>query len=144
MNKLFDIKEEVIDNLNHLLEMISDTTPQEQTVEHLQNRLQSTSEQINRLITLNASTAMNQEQYRKEYDELLVQYEQTEIDLHNQQKELAEVKDRCFGIKNFIKVLSEQEELLTEFDEMLWLSMVDFITISNSKELAVHFNRMII
>ena len=87
---------------------------------------------------------MNQEQYRKEYDELIGQYEQAEIELHNQRKKLTEVRDSCFGIKNFIKVLSEQEELLTEFDEMLWLSMVDVITISNSKELAVHFNRMII
>lgn len=59
VNKLLDIKEEVIDNLNHLLEMFSDTTKQDKVIEQLQNRLQSTSEQINRLINLNASTAMN-------------------------------------------------------------------------------------
>ena len=51
---------------------------------------------------------MNQEQYRKEYDELIGQYEQAEIELHNQRKKLTEVRDSCFGIKNFIKVLSEQ------------------------------------
>lgn len=139
VNKLLDIKEEVIDNLNHLLEMISDTTTQEQAVEQLQDRLQSTSEQINRLITLNASTAMNQEQYRKEYDVLLGQYEQTEIELHHQQKKLVEVKDRCFGIKSIINCLSEQGDLLTEFDEMLWLSMVDIVNITETSSLSINF-----
>ncbi|MCK3895056.1 hypothetical protein HCC09_07885 [Streptococcus suis] len=61
---------------------------------------------------------------------MIGQYEQAEIELHNQRKKLTEVKDSCFGIKNFIKVLSEQGDLLTEFDEMLWLSMVDRIVVS--------------
>ena len=139
MNKLLDIKEEVIGNLNHLLELISDTANQERTIAELQERIQVTSEQINRLITLNASTAMNQEYYRKEYDELVGQYEQIEIDLRNQQKELAEVKDRCFGIKSFIKNLSEQGDLLTEFDEMLWLSMVERLKIKNGKVFDLDF-----
>ena len=139
VNKLLDIKEEVIDNLNHLLEMISDTTTQEQAMEQLQDNLQSTSEQINRLITLNASTAMNQEQHRKEYDELIGQYKQTGIELHNQLKKLVEVKERCFGIKNFIKGLCEQGELLTEFDELLWLSMVDTVNITETNSLSINF-----
>lgn len=141
VNKLLDIKEEVIENLNHLLEVISDTTKQEQIIAKLQDNLQSTTEQINRLITLNASTVMNQEQYRKEYDGLVGQYEHNEIDLRNQQKELAEVKYRCFGIKSFIKNLSEQGELLTEFDELLWLSMVERVLIDDRLIIELKFVR---
>lgn len=135
VNKLLDIKEEVIDNLNHLLEMISDTTNQERTIGELQDSLQTTSEQINRLITLNASTVMNQEEYRKEYDELIGQYEQTELALQHLQYEIAEVKDRCFGIGSFIKSLSDRRELLTVFDEMLWLSMVDKVFVTTDKQI---------
>lgn len=144
VNKLLDIKEEVIENLNHLLDMISDTNKQEQIIFQLQDSLQSTSEQINRLITLNASTSMNQEQYRKEYDSLIGQYEQTEKELHNQQKKLVEVKDRCFGIKNFIKVLSEQDELLTKFDEILWLSMVEGVVVNDRMMIELKFIRQAI
>ena len=40
---------------------------------------------------------MNQEQYRKEYDELIGQYEQAEIELHNQRKKLTEVRIVALG-----------------------------------------------
>ncbi|MFI3108124.1 zinc ribbon domain-containing protein [Streptococcus suis] len=44
VKKLLDIKEEVIDNLNHLLEMISDTTSKEQVIDQLKYSFESTSE----------------------------------------------------------------------------------------------------
>lgn len=40
---------------------------------------------------------------------------------------------------DFIKMLEAQDGILAEFDERLWSSMVDFITVGRRKEMAVTF-----
>ena len=42
-------------------------------------------------------------------------------------------------LSNFIEAMQEQEGILTEFDERLWSSMVDFVTVGRNKEMAMTF-----
>ncbi len=40
---------------------------------------------------------------------------------------------------NFIKAMQAQKSILTEFDERLWSSMVDFVTVGRKKEITITF-----
>lgn len=40
---------------------------------------------------------------------------------------------------NFIRAMQVQEGILAEFDERLWSSMVDFVTVGRKKEIVVTF-----
>lgn len=42
-------------------------------------------------------------------------------------------------LASFIKILKMQEGVIDEFDERLWSSVVDFVTIGRNKEMTVIF-----
>ncbi len=42
-------------------------------------------------------------------------------------------------LANFIKVLKAQDGTISKFDGSLWGSMVEFVTVSRSKEITVTF-----
>lgn len=42
-------------------------------------------------------------------------------------------------LAGFIKILKAQDGIIAEFDERIWSSMVDFVTVGRNKEMAVTF-----
>lgn len=42
-------------------------------------------------------------------------------------------------LAGFIKILKAQDGIIAEFDERLWSSMVDFVTVGRNKEMVVTF-----
>ena len=42
-------------------------------------------------------------------------------------------------LAGFIKILKAQDGIIAEFDERIWSSMVDFVTVGRNKEMVVTF-----
>ena len=71
------------------------------------------------LCTQNARIAMDQEQYQKEFDEL--------VERHS----------RVAQIDYFISTLEELNAPVAEFDEQLWISMVDHVVVHSKEDIRV-------
>ena len=52
---------------------------------------------------------------------------------------ITEKEEKNERLAGFIKILKAQDGIITEFDERLWSSMVDFVTVGRNKEMAMTF-----
>lgn len=91
------------------------------------------------LVAENARVAQDQEEYQKRYDGLVQRYETTKKEYYELVDKIEQKEAHGERIRQFIKILKEQDNIITEFDEALWGSMVEFVTISREKR-SVTFN----
>ena len=96
---------------------------------------------IRKAIEDNAQKAMDQQEYEKKYTALCERYETA-------RQRLAEIDELCLErrakrtkISMFLDTLNNQSELVTEFDEELWYSTVDSVTVYKDMRIGVHLPR---
>ena len=82
---------------------------------------------------------MNQEEYQKRYDELETEYNrvQEEFDIVN--NTIADMKKQEEEFQIFIEILETAEDTITEFDDAMWLGLVDYVTVQNKEDILVTF-----
>ena len=104
------------------------------------SELEVVTELIKKCIAENSSSAQDQEEYTERYNSYVDRYEKAKsrYDELEQQKENKLSKRKA--IDRFISDLSKREELLTEFDNCLWLTVVDAVTIRKDGTLIFKFN----
>ena len=85
-----------------------------------------------------AGVAQNQEEYQKHYSELVERYDKAKEKHDELSYKIEQKKAHSEKMKLFIKALKEQDSIMTEFNDALWGSLVDFITIGK-KERTVTF-----
>ena len=90
-------------------------------------------------ISANAATPQDQEEYNLRYNSYIERYEQ----LSSRFDELTVLKEEKLAkrrsIERFIATLSKQEDILTEFDNWLWLSTVERVTVNSDGTLVFKF-----
>ena len=89
-------------------------------------------------ISENVRIAQNQEEYQKHYSELVERYDKAKEKHDELNYKIGQKKAQSEKMKLFIKALKNRDEVITEFDDALWGSLVDFITIGK-KERTVTF-----
>ena len=114
----------------------TDALESEQT--SLKAELSITAALIDDCVQENAHSALNQEEYNKRYDSLVERY----TGLKNRYDEVTEliVRKRAGQqrLRLFLEQL-EQTERISEFDEMLWLSMIDYVTVYGKEDIRFTF-----
>ena len=93
----------------------------------LLRELEVVTELIKKCIAENSSSAQDQEKYTERYNSYVDRYDKAKsrYDELEQQKENKLSKRKA--IDRFISDLSKRDELLTEFDNCLWLTVVDTV-----------------
>ena len=106
----------------------------------LLRELEVVTEFIKKCIAENSSSAQDQEKYTERYNNYVDRYEKAksrydEIE-HQKENKLSKRK----ALDRFISDLSKRDELLTEFDNCLWLTVVDTVTVQSDGILLFKFN----
>lgn len=137
-NQLIDIKDEVITNIRELQQTLSDTdelTKQQERCSEDMNVLAGMTEQ---LIAENARVAMDQDDYKKRYGDLAGRYDTAKKAYDAVTDEIQHRQARNEQMDAFIAELEEQGPI-EKFDERLWCSLVDFITVYGKDDIRVTF-----
>ncbi|MDD4570780.1 MAG: recombinase family protein, partial [Tepidanaerobacteraceae bacterium] len=127
-NELLTDKDEIIANFETMKATLFDTEDLENKKTELQNELEVTAEMIQNIINENAHTALDQEEYQRRYDSLVEMFDATKANL---ELTTEQIKDRITRHKNleiFLDELQKQDGFISEFDPLLWNSLVDYIT----------------
>lgn len=95
-------------------------------------------DQVQQLIAENARVAQDQEEYSRKCNELISRYEETKKKYDQACAAMKRRTARSRQLESFIKDLQEQE-LIKTFDERLWCSLVDFITVCSKEDIRVTF-----
>ncbi|HEY5583090.1 MAG TPA: hypothetical protein VIK78_01195 [Ruminiclostridium sp.] len=86
-------------------------------------------EMIQQCINENARVVLDQEEYQKRYDGLAQQFESVKAKLEAVTGQINYKETRRATIETFLGTLRRQGGLLTDFDPLLWHSLLDYITV---------------
>lgn len=87
----------------------------------------------------NAHVALDQTEYQKRYDGLVHRYDEAKVKLGAITEQIADKKARRGTIEEFLKVLREQDGLVTDFQTNLWCGLVDFMTVYSADDVRITF-----
>ena len=139
VNELIKNKREIIDNIETAKKLLCNTAALEEECGKLQQELNVIVGMVESCISENSRVAQNQDEYRKRYNSLVEKYESIKTQIEEKEQLISDniAKSRTFDM--FIKELKKQEELVTEFDENLWGSLLETMTVYSKDKIVVRF-----
>lgn len=94
----------------------------------LEEELNIVAEQVNDCINENARKVQNQDEYEIRYTSLVNRFNAIRARLDEIKQTIIKKQSKRDEVEDFINEL-EKQELMTEFDKNVWLSMVDYLTV---------------
>ena len=107
--------------------------------ESLLEEMSVASELIQKAISQNARVAQDQEEYQQHYEKLVQRFDNAKERLAKVDELITEKNARREMTEMFLETLQRQEEFLTEFDEKLWYSLVDHVTVYSISDVRFTF-----
>ncbi|OBZ32593.1 recombinase family protein [Megasphaera sp. DISK 18] len=138
VNQLIENKEDILSNITMLKKRLTDTASLEKERDALELDLNMLTDQVQQLIAENAQVAQDQDEYGRKYNGLVSRYEETKKKYDQVCDAIQQCVDRYWKLDNFMKNLQKQN-LVYEFDERLWCSLVDFIIVYSKVKIQIVF-----
>ncbi len=138
VNILIKDKEEIINNIEFVIETLCSNTELLKEQAELSKQLNKIAEEAEQYVNRNAHVAQDQNKYNEKYNKLIRKYEKTKEKYDKVSEEILANTAREKELKQFVKTIKEQD-LITEFDEVLWSSLADFITVYAKDNIRVTF-----
>ena len=96
-------------------------------------------EQIQNIISENASTPLDQKTYLERYNSMASEFSAKEAEFNNTELEIFGKKAREVQIRNFVETIRGMDAPITEFDSGLWCGLVDCVTVYSRDNIKVKF-----
>jgi hypothetical protein len=138
-NQIVADRERYIAALNPVIEILTTTADLESEAEVLSERCAGLYAQMETLVADNASRFQDQDEYAKRYADLNSRYELVKKRLDEITAEKQSCLARKAKILRFIDTLRQRDALLAGFDENLWRSTVDSMTVHSLTDIRVKF-----
>lgn len=138
VNILLSEKDELAANVQLIINALCDSAELEKRQAELRQELEVVVELTERCVAENARIALDQDEYTEHYSGLVGRYEKTKADYDEVTRNIADRADRKKQMEQFIRIIEGQQPI-AEFDEKLWASLVDFITVYGAKDIRVTF-----
>lgn len=132
VNQVIDNRFEVIDNLSVLLSIGSLEVIDEQ-IKVLETEAEVVSQLVANLVSENAIIKQDQDKYLKKYNQLTSKYEGIVQDIESLELQRMQKSKRNKELQDFIGTLEKLGKVLTDFDELLWESLVESVMINEDK-----------
>ena len=138
VNILLSEKDELGVNVRAVIAMLCDSAELEKRQAELKEELEVVVGLVERCVAENARTALNQDEYSERYNGLVSRYEAVKTQFDEVTQAVANKADRKKLLEQFLQTVETQEPV-AEFDERLWSSLVDFVTVHGEKDIRVTF-----
>ena len=132
-------REGVISDCALMRRVISDTTALDAELYNLNEEITVVSELVKTCVKENASTVQSQEEYTKKYNGLLARYEKATARLAEVTAEKERKHDQNRELRLFIETLKKQPLVLEEWNERLWIAILDRATVFRDGRIAFKF-----
>lgn len=124
-NKLMVDKTLLIENTKSIIELLTDTSKIDATIQKLNEELNDVRILVENLIKDNASRTQNQIEYTNRYKSLNEKYNLTKEKIEEAIIKRNEMQQNADSLKCFLKELTDKLSLIETYDSILWNSMLD-------------------
>ncbi|MBR3018787.1 MAG: recombinase family protein [Clostridia bacterium] len=112
-------------------DIVFNTMEMEEETASLEAEMAITSERMNVMIRENATVAMDQDVYRRQFQALSDHYDALKERHRQLQHQITDKKNRCAEIDAYIRLLKKQHGRVEEFSAELWCGLLDYVTIGD-------------
>ena len=138
-NKVYSVREQLIKDCRLILELLTDTKVEDDKLAELLLDEQVTGDLARKCIEDNARGKMDRDEFNTQYARIEERYTAIETEIEEQKAAKENKSKKEADIRLFMKELEKRKEPLTQFDEMLWLSAVEYATLRNEGSLVFRF-----
>lgn len=132
-------KRQIVQDSNEIIKLLTNTTNLEDDISKTDDELTITSELVNKLVRENSKTNLSIDDYNKRYDELFSRYEKLKVRREDLLKQRNDKLSQAYKMKAFIKNLSKSEDKITEWNDSIWMLLVDSATVHRDSSITFKF-----
>jgi hypothetical protein len=129
VNRLIEDKASVIADVEAVTKKLMDTAALTTEAESLTTEMDVVSGLVHKLVADNAGAVLNQDDYTARYDTLVKRFDTAKARFVEVERLMADKDARLKQVHAFLRELHAQEALVTEFDERIWYSLVEKVTV---------------
>lgn len=126
-------------NIKAMLKMTCDTTELEEQMQALHDEMDSLVTRAQNIVAENSRVMQNQEDYQKRYDALVEKHEKIKKEYDKITTRISSKLAQREQFKKVLETLEEQDGAISEFDEGLWCSLVDHVTVYGKEDVKFTF-----
>ena len=138
-NQLIENKDEVLQDYEAVILTLTDTSSLEKRQAELKSEYDIVTELMRKSVEENARTVLDQNEYNQRYTALMERYEAAQTGIADINDKMLERTAKREKITRFLDDMKRHDKLLMEFDEKLWLTTVDSVTVHSESEMEVTF-----
>ena len=118
---------------------MTDTDFIDADIDQAEHELDLLSGMIRNCIMMNATAAMTEQEYQTQYRELSIRYEATKAEYESLLVRRKEMEELAIVIGGMLFRLTELPDIPATFDDALWHTLVDHVTVYNDERIAFTF-----
>ena len=139
INKLVEDRDSVIEALEETIPLLCGNEELLRQQSELSDEMGVLVEMTQTAVAENARIALDQTEYQKRYDGLVNRYDAAKAKYDVVTEQIADRNAKQEILTSFLDTLRKVDGAVSEFDEVLWSSTVDFITVFSSKDIRITF-----
>ena len=133
-NSLINNRAEILFGYDAIIAQVTDVTKLKKECKHIEDRCLEIQAAVEKLISRNTSSSIDQSEYNQKYTAYVSQYNEMQNQLHELNGKITMNKAKAIQMKKFVSLLKKQDNLLTEFDEPLWCAVVNALVVKSDQE----------
>lgn len=138
-NKLLGSKDALLEDCRLMQTALTDCSAIDAELDGLLQEIEVVTELTQRCIQENAQSAQSQEEYTERYNGYVARYEKAKARADALQEQKKQRQAKADAIGGFMFELSERGDAINEFDERLWLAVVEKATAYHDGRLVFRF-----
>ncbi len=138
-NEALGNKERIVNDTAEVIDLLTNTTKLDELIASLTTEAEVIAEMVNKLVSENARVAQSQEEYQAKYDALIEKYNKLRSQIEEAQKERTYKLGQAQHLQAFLKSLIEAKEALDEWDDEVWMIMVEKAVVHRNKSVTFTF-----
>ena len=136
---VYNERNRLLGTYDHVRAKTLSTDGLEKTLEESVGKMRELATRIDRSIAHNASTAVDQDEFNRQYERLTSQYNAEKDKVEDLKNEIRDTRLRRAKADAFMKLLAEMEEPAEELSQSLWARLCDGLVIHSPKDIRVVF-----
>jgi uncharacterized protein YutD len=132
-------KDRIIEDVNEIIKLLSDTSKLDAKVIELQNKMEVIGGLVDKMIKENTRTAQDQVEFNRRYEELTNQYEADKNALDNTLEKRAFKQAQQIKMKSYLEEIKKADNYLPEWSNDIWMLMVEKAIVNRDKTITFKF-----
>ena len=138
-SKLMGVREAIVDDCRLVQSALGDQTELDAQAQAIIEEMEITAELIRRCVDENTFKVQNQAEYFERYERHTARYEKLKKQIESIEAEWQRRKEKFDIIGAFIATLEKQDTAPIEFDDDLWVAIIDHVTVNADESVVFTF-----